>query len=180
MGIILITKNYHSEILKSMKLLEKQKNSIFLGQSVEYPGNLIFKTLTKINKKKKLEVPVFEDVQMGMSIGLALEGFLPITTYPRFDFLLLAFNQMINHLDKMPIITDGQFLPKVIIRVLVGAKKPLDAGEQHTQNYVKEVTKMTKTLNVFDLKNKSQIYKSYQKALKSKYASLMVEYSENF
>lgn len=180
MGIVLIKKNYHSEILKSMKLLEKQKNSIFLGQSVEYPGNLIFKTLTKVNKKKKLEVPVFEDVQMGMSIGLALGGFLPITTYPRFDFLLLAFNQMINHLDKMPIITDGQFLPKVIIRVLVGAKKPLDAGEQHTQNYVKEVKKMTKTLNIFDLKDKSKIYKSYQKALKSKYASLMVEYSEHF
>lgn len=66
---------------------------------------------------------------MGMSIGLALGGFLPVSTYPRFDFLLLAFNQMINHLDKFPIITDKQFYPKVIIRVLVGAKKPLDDGE---------------------------------------------------
>ena len=53
-------KSYHSEILKSMKLLEKQRNSIFLGQSVEYPGNLIFKTLTNVKREKKLEVPVFE------------------------------------------------------------------------------------------------------------------------
>lgn len=173
-------KSYHSEILKSMKLLEKQRNSIFLGQSVEYPGNLIFKTLTNVKREKKLEVPVFEDVQMGMSIGLALGGFLPISTYPRFDFLLLAFNQMINHLDKMPIITSKNFIPKVIIRVLVGAKKPLDAGEQHTQNYIKEVRGMVKTINVFDLRNKNQVLISYKKAIKSKYASLMVEYSEKF
>ena len=82
---------YTDEILKSMKLLEKNPKSIFLGQSVEYPGNLIYKTLTNVSKKKKLEVPVFEDVQMGLSIGLALGGYLPISTYPRFDFLLLAF-----------------------------------------------------------------------------------------
>ena len=105
-------KNYNYEILKSMKLLEMQKNSIFLGQSVEYPGNLIYKTLAKIRNKKKLELPVFEDVQMGMSIGLAFEGFLPISTYPRFDFLLLACNQMINHLDKIQYMSQKQFKPK--------------------------------------------------------------------
>lgn len=173
-------KIYSKEILKSMSLLAKNSKSIFLGQSVEYPGNLIYKTINHINKKKRLEVPVFEEVQMGMSIGLALEGYLPISTYPRFDFLLLAFNQMINHLDKFPLITNKQFNPKVIIRVLVGAKKPLDAGEQHTQNYVNEVKKMVKTLNVFDLKNPNKIYDNYKKALSSKHSSLMVEYSSKF
>ena len=80
----------------------------------------------------------------------------------------------------MPIITNGEFIPKVIIRVLVGAKKPLDAGEQHTQNYINEVRKMTKTINIFDLKNKEDVFNSYKKAIKSKYGSLMVEYSEKF
>ena len=167
-----------SEILKSMQLLNQQKNSIFLGQSVEFPGNLVFRTLKDINKKKKLELPVFEDTQMGMSIGLALGGYLPISTYPRFDFLLLAFNQMINHLDKFPIITNKIFKPKLIIRVLVGAKKPLNGGEQHTQNYVKEVKKMVKTLEVYNLTNKNLIFKSYKKAIKSNKSSLMVEYSQ--
>lgn len=171
---------YTDEILKSMKLLEKNPKSIFLGQSVEYPGNLIYKTLTNVSKKKKLEVPVFEDVQMGLSIGLALGGYLPISTYPRFDFLLLALNQMINHLDKFPIITQNIYFPKVIIRVLVGAKKPLDAGEQHTQNYVNEIKKMTKTINIFDLKDEKKVFSSYKKAIKSKYPSLMVEYSEKY
>jgi pyruvate/2-oxoglutarate/acetoin dehydrogenase E1 component len=48
--------------------------------------------LNDINTKKRLELPVFEDVQMEMSVGLALENFLPVSTYPKFDFLLLAFN----------------------------------------------------------------------------------------
>jgi len=171
---------YNDLIIKSMKIVAANKKSIFLGQSIVYPGNLIFKTLSHISNSKKIELPVFEDTQMGMSIGLALTGFLPISTYPRFDFLLLAFNQMINHLDKLPIITERQFLPKVIIRVLVGAKTPINAGEQHTQNYINQVRQMVKTIQVYDLKNKNIILSSYNKALKSEHSSLMVEYSEKF
>ena len=87
---------------------------------------------------------------------------------------------MINHLDKLPIITERQFLPKVIIRVLVGAKTPINAGEQHTQNYINQVRQMVKTIQVYDLKNKNIILSSYNKALKSEHSSLMVEYSEMF
>ena len=171
---------YSELIIKSMSYLEKNPKTIFLGQSVEYPGNLIFKTLKHLKRNKKLELPVFEDTQMGIATGLALEGYIPISTYPRFDFLILALNQMINHLDKFPIITKKQFNPKVIIRVLVGARKPLDAGEQHTQNYVKEIKSMVKTINIFDLKDKNMIFKSYKAALNSKNSSLMVEYSQNY
>jgi pyruvate/2-oxoglutarate/acetoin dehydrogenase E1 component len=171
---------YNDLIIKNMMTISRNKKAVFLGQSIVYPGNLIFKTLSHISNTKKIELPVFEDTQLGMSIGLALAGFLPISTYPRFDFLILAFNQMINHLDKFPIITQGQFIPKVIIRVLVGAKKPLNAGEQHTQNYAKQVKQMLRTITVYDLKNKIDITPSYKKAIKSKYSSLMIEYSEKF
>ena len=99
-----------------------------------------------------MEMPVFEDTQMGLSIGLALNGILPICCFPRFDFMLLAFNQLINHLDKIPIITDGKFKPKVIIRVMVGSKIPLDAGEQHTQDYFKPLKQILKTIDIYQLK----------------------------
>jgi pyruvate/2-oxoglutarate/acetoin dehydrogenase E1 component len=84
-----------------MNYLAKKKDTIFLGQSVKYSGNAIFNTLVGVPNHKKIELPVFEDTQMGMSIGLALQGFVPITCYPRFDFLILAFNQLVNHLDKI-------------------------------------------------------------------------------
>lgn len=170
--------NYNLKIQKAMKILSKNKNVIFLGQSVVYPGNLIFKSLAEINNKKKIELPVFEETQMGMSLGLSLCGFIPVTCFPRFDFLLCGMNQLVNHLDKLEIISKNIYIPKVIIRVLVGSKKNINAGEQHTQNYVREFKKILKTIDVYDLKNSENIIFNYKKALKSKRSSLFVEYSD--
>ena len=101
MGIILIMKlKYKSELIRSMSYLAKNKKTIFIGQSVSYSGNAIFNTLSHISKNKKIELPVFEEVQLGLSTGLALNGYIPITCFPRFDFLILAMNQLVNHLDK--------------------------------------------------------------------------------
>ena len=171
---------YTSEIKRSMKLISKKKNSIFLGQSVLVPGNLLFKSLSEVNKNKRLETPVFEDTQLGMSIGLALNGFLPVCCYPRFDFFLLAYNQAINHLDKLYKISSKEFNPFVIVRVLVGSKKPIDAGLQHTQNYSKELRTMMKYTKVIELKKKDQVYKEYDKCLKNKKTTIFIEYSDNY
>ena len=171
---------YSKEIIKSMKFLESKDNSVFLGQSVIFPGNLLYKTLKTVNNKKKIELPVFEEVQMGMSLGMALNGMFPITCYPRFDFLMCAMNQLINHTDKINFLTKEQFSPKMIIRVLVGAKNPLDGGEQHTQNYVKELKNIFKSINVYDLKDEKNIFSSYKEAFNNKKVNLIVEYSEKY
>ena len=128
---------YKDELIKSMNYLAKKPNTIFLGQSVQYSGNAIYNTLIGVPNKKKLETPVFEDVQMGMSIGLAMQGYVPITCYPRFDFLILAFNQLVNHLDKIRKMSRSEIRPKVLIRTSIGSKKPLDGGPQHTQDNTK-------------------------------------------
>ena len=46
-------KNYSKEIIRSMEMLASKKKTIFLGQSVTYPGSLIYQTLKSIPKKKK-------------------------------------------------------------------------------------------------------------------------------
>ena len=171
---------YFGEIKKSMKFLANKKNTIFLGQSVEVPGNLVFKSLKEIKKHKKLEMPVFEETQMGISIGLSLNGFIPVTCYPRFDFFILALNQLVNHLDKFQKISSNEFKPFVIIRVLVGSKKPIDAGLQHTQNYYKEIKSMLKYIDVINLKKTNQIFNSYKKAVNKRKSTVFVEYSEKY
>ena len=80
--------NYYKEVEKSMKFLARNKGTIFLGQSVIYSGNLIYKTLTKVKNSKKIELPVFEEVQLGMSLGMAMNGLFPVTCFPRFDFFI--------------------------------------------------------------------------------------------
>ena len=88
---------YKNELIKSMSFLGKKKDTIFLGQSVSYSGNAIYNTLTEVPLSKKIEMPVFEDVQMGISIGMALNNYVVISCFPRFDFLICAMNQLVNH-----------------------------------------------------------------------------------
>ena len=172
--------SYRSELIRSMKYLSKNNKVIFLGQSVNYSGNAIYNTLKDISHNKKIELPVFEDTQMGISIGMSLNGFLPVTCYPRFDFFILSLNQTINHLDKLKDISSNEFDPFVIIRVLVGSKKPMDAGLQHTQNYFREIKSMCKNIKIENLNKKEKIFNSYKNCLKNKKSTIFVEYSEMY
>lgn len=170
-------RKYKDELIRSMKYLSKDKRTIFLGQSVKYSGNAIFNTLKDVDDKKKIELPVFEDVQMGLSTGLALQGFIPITCYPRFDFLILAMNQLVNHLDKIRHMSLNEFKPRVIIRTSIGSKKPLDGGVQHTQNYTKIFKDVLTEIEVVNLLNPNTIFKEYKKALmrKDSKSTLLIE-----
>ena len=128
-------------------------------------------------KKKKIELPVFEEAQMGLSTGLAINGYVPICIYPRFDFLLLAMNQFVNHLDKIRYMSFGEFKPRVIIRTSIGSKRPLDGGVQHTQNYTKIFKSILTEVEVIDLKNKKNIFKKFKRAYyrKDGKSSLIIE-----
>ena len=171
---------YREELIRSMNYLSKKKDTIFIGQSVNFSGNAIFNTLSSIPERKKIELPVFEEVQMGMSIGLALNGFIPITCYPRFDFLILAMNQLVNHLDKIRLMSDNTFKPRVIIRTSIGSKAPLDGGVQHTQDYTKIFKSTLTEVDVVFLDKTQQIYKSFKKAYERKdsRSTLIIEHGD--
>lgn len=175
-------KTYKEELIKSMDFLSKKNNVIFLGQSVSYSGNAIFNTLKNVPKKKKIELPVFEEAQMGLSTGLAINGYVPICIYPRFDFLLLAMNQFVNHLDKIRYMSFGEFKPRVIIRTSIGSKRPLDGGVQHTQNYTKIFKSILTEVEVIDLKNKKNIFKEFKKGYyrKDGKSSLIIENGDSY
>lgn len=168
---------YKNELIKSMKYLASKPKTIFLGQSVSYSGNAIFNTLKDVSSKKKIETPVFEDAQMGMSIGLSLEGYIPITCYPRFDFLILAMNQLVNHLDKIRLMSRGEMKPKIIIRTSIGSKKPLDGGPQHTQDYTKIFKEILTEVKVIYLDNSKKIFSTFKNAYndKNSFSYLIIE-----
>jgi hypothetical protein len=148
-----------------MEWLGKQKDTIFLGQTVKYKGSPMFKTLEKV-KDKKIEMPVFEDCQMGISIGLALEGFVPISIFPRMDFLICATNQLVNHLDKIKEMTGNEFQAGVIIRTQIGNTKPLYPGPQHCGDYGLGIDILTENIDLVYLDDKKEIIKKYKRAYK--------------
>jgi len=166
---------YKDEIIKAMNWLAEDSRTIFIGQSVKWKGTGLYWTVEQIPDEKKVELPVFEDIQMGMSIGMALNGLIPISIFPRMDFLVLAFNQLVNHLDKFEEMSDGQFKPKVIIRTAIGSVKPLFPGPQHTQDYEEALKLMCGNINIVKLSNKSMILKEYKKAFRSAKSTLLIE-----
>tara|TARA_B100000809_G_C15082266_1_gene510057 strand:- start:718 stop:1278 length:561 start_codon:yes stop_codon:yes gene_type:complete len=177
------TLKYKDELVRSMEYLASQTDTIFIGQSVAFSGNAIYNTLSTIPDHKKIETPVFEDVQMGMSIGLGLRGFVPVTCYPRFDFLLLAANQLVNHLDKINIMTKGTMVPRVIIRTSIGSTNPLHGGVQHTQDYTTAFKDMLRdNVEVVLLTEPEDILPAYEKAYtrEDKKSTLIVEYGDYY
>jgi len=167
---------YFDELKRSMDYLNMMSDTIFLGQAVEYPGTAITNTLKDCNKSKLLEMPVIEESQMGFSIGLSLAGFTPISIYPRWNFLLLATNQIVNHLDKIPLYSD--YKPKVIIRTSIGSERPLHPQHQHVGDFTDAFKLMLKTVNIVRLDEPEQIYEEYQKAYGSKGSTILVEWGD--
>jgi len=166
---------YIDKIKESMKMLANNDNVLFLGQTVNYKGSPIYNTLEGISESKRIELPIMEEVQMGISTGLSLGGFIPVSIYPRFDFLILAANQLVNHLDKIYELSDGRYNPKVIIRTMVGSKSPLYPGPQHVQDHTEAFKKMLTNIDVVKLEDKEKIVPSYKKALSSDRSTLMIE-----
>lgn len=173
---------YFDELRRAMGMIAFNPLARFIGQSVRHDGHALYRSLESedgtpiVPMRQRVEMPVIEDFQMGYSIGMALQGFTVVSIYPRFDFLLLATNQLVNHLDKLPMV--GDFYPKVIIRTAVGSTNPLDPGPQHKQNHTEAFRRMLKTVRVIEIMDRKDVFPAYQNALLSDGAFLMVEHMD--
>jgi pyruvate/2-oxoglutarate/acetoin dehydrogenase E1 component len=170
--------NYKDQLSEAMKMCNDVENSIFIGQQIVWRGNPMSTTLDFVDKSKMIEVPVMEETQMGMSLGLAMKGKFVVTFYPRWDFLISATNQLINHIDKYSLMTGAT--PHIIIRVGKGSDKPLDPGHQHKGNYIEEFKSMLKTVEILDCQTVVDIQLNYEYAIKNKGIYLITEYPEKY
>ena len=171
---------YKEELIKSMEWLGKKENTLFLGQATLFSGHSISGTLEKVPKEKLIELPVMEEVQMGMCAGLSLEGYVPISIYPRFNFMMLSINQLVNHIDTMQRMSKGMLIPKVIIRVSIGSKKPLDGGAQHTQDFTMALRHMLQEVKVVDLTEPEIIFYSFKWAYAREGSTILIEHGDYY
>jgi len=169
---------YFSELCRAMALLAEQPNAMFIGQGVGCAGTTLTDTLPDVPKEKLLEFPVAEDLQMGFSIGMALEGVLPVCIFPRWNFLLCAANQIVNHLDRLPIYSGGGYNPRVIIRVATPITKGFYPGPQHDDDFTEAFRAMLRTVRIVCLRKPSLIVPAYKVAATAPCSTLLVEYTE--
>lgn len=172
------TTSYKDALTNSMTYLGQQPDTVFIGQQIIWHGNPMSTTIGEIPKDKLIEVPVMEESQMGMSLGMAMAGDFVITFYPRWDFLICATNQLVNHVDKINLMSQGKWDTNMIIRLGKGSDKPLDPGHQHRGNYLAEFKSMCPNINFHDLNKWNDIEEIYKSAYENGGIHVIVEYPE--
>ncbi len=163
-----------------MTFLGGKPETIVIGQACAYPGTAMTATLSGFPKDKILEMPVAEDFQQGIANGLAIAGRIPISIYPRWDFFVLAANQLINHTDRFIEISD--YRPKIIIRVGIGSIRPLHPSFQHCNDYTGGFQKILRNIEVIRLEEPEQIFDAYVKAYEriDNKSTILVEIADHY
>jgi pyruvate/2-oxoglutarate/acetoin dehydrogenase E1 component len=169
---------YKDALTNTMTFLGEKPDTIFIGQQTLYHGNPMSTTLGNVPKDKIIELPVMEDSQMGMSLGMAMTGDFVITFYPRWDFLVCATNQLVNHLDKIKLMSKNQFNPNIIIRLGKGSDDPIDPGHQHKGDYFTEYQSLCKNITFHNLLSHEVIEDKYKEAYNKGGIHVIVEYPQ--
>jgi pyruvate/2-oxoglutarate/acetoin dehydrogenase E1 component len=167
---------YKDELTRAMTYIGEQENSVFMGQSVAFPGTSSYGTLTNVSKDKLIEFPVLEETQTGVALGMSLTDKCVVSIYPRWDFLILATNQLVNHIDKFELMTGHA--PHVIIRVGVGSTNPLDPGHQHKADYTEAFKLLMQQVEVINLTEANQVFDTYKRAYDNKKPIIICEYPD--
>ncbi|MCF7707631.1 MAG: hypothetical protein K9N52_01875 [Verrucomicrobia bacterium] len=173
---------YFDELKWAMEFLAQDTRTVFLGQAVACAGTAMSNTLRDVDPDRRIELPVNEEMQMGMTNGMALSGLIPVSVFPRWNFLLLAMNQLVNHLDKIPVISRGRCAARAIIRTGIGSERPLNPQCQHVGDFTEVVDAMCRNIEVIRLEEPEDVFPGYKKALERDdgKSTILVEYGDYY
>ena len=168
--------NYKEELIKANSYLATNPKTRFIGYGLQ--KGRAMGTLVNVPDEQIIEMPVAENLMMGVATGMALAGLAPVVFIERMDFILNAMDALVNHLDKAYEISEGEFDPKVIIRCVVGnQRKPLYTGATHVQDFSDSLQLMLK-MPVFTIKDVENVSRYYHLANTMQSSCILVEYKD--
>jgi len=163
--------SYKEAMIQTQTELGEQ-GAIFIGYNVKY-GNAIG-TLKDVPDEQKLETPVAENLMAGLAIGMSFEGFTPVVYFERHDFMLVAADAIINHIDKIERISHGEFKCPVIIRAVTADAGPFYSGITHSQDFTK-VFKEAVSFPVHDPVTGDDVIRAFRGAKESGKPAMIIE-----
>lgn len=152
----------------------------FIGYNTVY-GSRMYGTLADVAVERCVEMPVAENLMVGMAMGMALEGYKPVVCFERHDFMLLALDALVNQMDKMPGMSGGQFKWPILVRAIVGSREPIDPGPMHRQDYTGPLKTMLRHTPVWTFSTVHGMRWAWERVGKSESgASVVVEYKDDY
>lgn len=88
--------------------------------------------LEEFGPERCFDTPLSEEGMTGFGFGAAISGLRPVHIHIRVDFLLLAINQLINHIANFAYGTQGQMGVPMVIRAIIG--RGWGQGYQHSKS----------------------------------------------
>jgi hypothetical protein len=163
--------SYKDAVNESMKKLG-DLGAVFIGYNVARGDAM--GTLKSVPLEQKLETPVAENLMAGLAIGMSFEGFKPVLYFERHDFMLVAMDAIVNHIDKIERISHGEYKVPVIIRAVTADAGPFYSGITHSQDFT-EMLKKAVSFPVHDPVTGVDVLKAFNGAIDSEKPTLIVE-----
>ena len=119
-----------------VEALESDTKVFLMGEDIgDYNGAYAVTAglLKKFGPKRIIDTPISESVILGTGIGAAAAGLRPIVEIMTINFLLLAFDQLINHAAKLRYMSNGQIEVPLVLRTVTGGGAQL--GATHSQSF---------------------------------------------
>jgi pyruvate/2-oxoglutarate/acetoin dehydrogenase E1 component len=139
--------------------MERDSRVFCLGEDIAVPGGWggAFTVTLGLEQRfpdRMINTPIAELGFFGVACGAAMMGLRPIVDVQYGDFLLLAFDQIVNNIAKMRYMSGGQITMPLVMRAPVGAT---GRGSQHAQNVERYFTgvpgiKVVAVSNAYDAK----------------------------
>lgn len=173
---------YFDELKRSMDFLAQDPRTVFMGQAVAVAGTAMSNTLKDVPRERLIELPVAEEMQMGMTTGMALTGAVPVSLFPRWNFLLCAMSQLVSHLDKIDVMSTGGYKAKAIVRTGIGAQRPMHPQHQHIGDFTDALRMMCSTIEIIRLEEPEDVFPAYERALlrDDGRSTIIVEYGDYY
>ncbi len=127
---------YAAALTEAMHEEMAQDESVFVvGEDVDLYGgvyNLTTGLVEAFGDRRVQGTPISEQGFVGMAVGAAMTGLRPIVEIMYIDFIMLAMEQLVNQMAKIPFMSGGQVTMPVTIRAQAGAGTREAA--QHSQS----------------------------------------------
>jgi 2-oxoisovalerate dehydrogenase E1 component len=118
----------------------EEDRAFLIGEDIGDPYGGAFKVskgLQKLYPTKVIETPISEQGFTGMAAGMAMAGLHPMVEIMFGDFATLAFDQLLNHAAKYPLMYDGQVDCPLVVRLPMGGGRGY--GPTHSQSLEKHL-----------------------------------------
>ncbi|MDD5571504.1 MAG: transketolase C-terminal domain-containing protein [Bacteroidales bacterium] len=114
------------------QLMDADSTVMLIGQGVKSPwyvGNTCNDLIKRFGEERVIDTPVSENAMTGAAVGAAIAGMKAMVVHPRADFVLYAFDPIINQAANWHYMSGGQSNVPVVFWLIVNR-----GGEQAAQH----------------------------------------------